>query len=49
LSGWGIGELPKEVLIIVGVIPVMAITTVAALDEVPQDWDAHLHGRSRRG
>jgi NitT/TauT family transport system permease protein/taurine transport system permease protein len=33
----GIGELPKEVLIIVGVIPVMAITTVAALDEVPQD------------
>jgi ABC-type nitrate/sulfonate/bicarbonate transport system permease component len=33
----GIGELPKEVLIIVGVIPIMAITTVAALDEVPQD------------
>ena len=33
----GIGELPKEVLIIVGVIPVMAITTVAALDEVPED------------
>jgi ABC-type nitrate/sulfonate/bicarbonate transport system permease component len=33
----GIGELPKEVLIIVGVIPVMAVTTVAALDEVPQD------------
>jgi ABC-type nitrate/sulfonate/bicarbonate transport system permease component len=33
----GIGELPKEVLIVVGVIPVMAITTVAALDEVPED------------
>ncbi len=33
----GIGELPKEVLIIVGVIPVMAVTTVAALDEVPGD------------
>lgn len=33
----GIGELPKEFLIIVGVIPVMAITTVAALDEVPED------------
>ena len=31
----GIGELPKEVLIIVGVIPLMAVTTVAALDEVP--------------
>jgi len=33
----GIGELPKEVLIIVGVIPIMAVTTVAALDEVPED------------
>jgi len=33
----GIGELPKEVLIIVGIIPIMAITTVAALDEVPED------------
>lgn len=33
----GIGELPKEVLIIVGVVPIMAITTVAALDEVPED------------
>jgi ABC-type nitrate/sulfonate/bicarbonate transport system permease component len=33
----GIGELPKEVLIIIGVIPVMAVTTVAALDEVPDD------------
>jgi NitT/TauT family transport system permease protein/taurine transport system permease protein len=33
----GIGEMPKEVLIIVGVIPLMAVTTVAALDEVPDD------------
>ncbi len=33
----GIGELPKEVLIVIGVVPVMAVTTVAALDEVPED------------
>jgi len=33
----GIGELPKEVLIVVAVVPIMAITTVAALDEVPED------------
>jgi ABC-type nitrate/sulfonate/bicarbonate transport system permease component len=33
----GIGEMPKEVLIIVGVVPLMAVTTVAALDEVPDD------------
>ena len=33
----GIGEMPKEVLIIIGVIPIMAVTTVAALDEVPDD------------
>jgi len=33
----GIGELPKEVLIIVGIVPIMAVTTVAALDEVPED------------
>ncbi len=34
---FGIGELPKEVLIVVGVIPVMVIATVAALDDVPDD------------
>jgi ABC-type nitrate/sulfonate/bicarbonate transport system permease component len=34
---FGIGELPKEVLIVVGIVPIMAITTVAALDEVPDD------------
>jgi ABC-type nitrate/sulfonate/bicarbonate transport system permease component len=34
---FGIGEMPKEVLIIIGVTPIMAVTTVAALDEVPED------------
>ena len=33
----GIGETPKIVLIIVGVVPLMAVMTVAALDEVPED------------
>ena len=33
----GIGEMPKEVLIITGVTPIMAVTTVAALDEVADD------------
>jgi ABC-type nitrate/sulfonate/bicarbonate transport system permease component len=46
----GIGELPKEVLIIVGVIPLMAVTTVTALDEVPDDLRlcARTLGASRR-
>src|ERR1035438_6705441 len=34
---FGIGELPKEVLIIIGITPIMAVTSVAALDEVPED------------
>ncbi len=34
---FGIGELPKDILIIIGVAPIMAVTTVAALDEVPED------------
>jgi ABC-type nitrate/sulfonate/bicarbonate transport system permease component len=34
---FGIGELPKEILIIIGVTPIMAVTSVAALDEVPED------------
>jgi ABC-type nitrate/sulfonate/bicarbonate transport system permease component len=34
---FGIGELPKEVLIVIGVTPIMAVTTVAAVDEVPED------------
>jgi ABC-type nitrate/sulfonate/bicarbonate transport system permease component len=33
----GIGELPKEVLIMIGVIPVMTVTTIASLDAVPDD------------
>jgi ABC-type nitrate/sulfonate/bicarbonate transport system permease component len=46
----GIGELPKEVLIIVGIVPIMAVTTVAALDEVPEDLRlcARTLGASRR-
>jgi len=46
----GIGELPKEVLIIIGIIPIMAVTTVAALDEVPEDLRlcARTLGASRR-
>ena len=34
---FGIGETPKEVLILIGVVPIMAVTTVAVLDEVPDD------------
>jgi len=34
---FGIGEVPKEVLIVIGVAPIMAVTTVAALDQVPED------------
>jgi len=34
---FGIGEMPKEVLTVIGVTPIMAVTTVAALDEVPDD------------
>jgi ABC-type nitrate/sulfonate/bicarbonate transport system permease component len=29
--------MPKEVLIMIGVAPIMAVTMVAALDEVPDD------------
>ncbi|HEX6523233.1 MAG TPA: ABC transporter permease subunit [Streptosporangiaceae bacterium] len=47
---FGIGELPKEVLIIGGIIPIMTIATVAALDEVPEDLllAARTLGASRR-
>jgi ABC-type nitrate/sulfonate/bicarbonate transport system permease component len=34
---FGIGELPKVVLIIFGVVPVMIVATLAALDDVPDD------------
>jgi ABC-type nitrate/sulfonate/bicarbonate transport system permease component len=34
---FGIGELPKEVLLVFGIVPIMAVATVAALGEVPDD------------
>ena len=34
---FGIGELPKVVLIIIGVTPIMVVASIAALDEVPED------------
>jgi ABC-type nitrate/sulfonate/bicarbonate transport system permease component len=34
---FGIGELPKVVLIVIGVTPIVAVTSVAALDEVQED------------
>ena len=33
----GIGETPKFVLILIGVVPIMIVATVAALDTVPQE------------
>jgi NitT/TauT family transport system permease protein/taurine transport system permease protein len=47
---FGIGELPKELLIIFGIIPIMTIATVAALDEVPGDFRlaARTLGATRR-
>jgi ABC-type nitrate/sulfonate/bicarbonate transport system permease component len=46
---FGIGELPKEVLIAFGVVPVMVIATLAALDDVPDDlqFTARTLGASR--
>jgi ABC-type nitrate/sulfonate/bicarbonate transport system permease component len=35
---FGIGETPKFVLILIGVIPVITVATVGALDRVPQDY-----------
>ncbi|MDB5058997.1 MAG: binding-protein-dependent transport system inner rane component [Chloroflexi bacterium] len=34
---FGIGDLPKVVLITVGVIPIMIVSTVSSLDRVPQE------------
>lgn len=47
---FGIGELPKEVLIVFGIIPIMTIATVAALDEVSPDLvlAGRVLGASRR-
>jgi ABC-type nitrate/sulfonate/bicarbonate transport system permease component len=46
---FGIGELPKVVLIIIGVLPIMIVSTVAALDAVPSELDqcARTLGASR--
>jgi ABC-type nitrate/sulfonate/bicarbonate transport system permease component len=35
---FGIGETPKYALILIGVIPVITVATVGALDRVPQDY-----------
>jgi NitT/TauT family transport system permease protein/taurine transport system permease protein len=34
---FGIGELPKFVLIVIGVVPIMIVSTVAALDNTPRE------------
>jgi NitT/TauT family transport system permease protein/taurine transport system permease protein len=34
---FGVGDLPKIVLITIGVIPVMVVSTVSALDQVPEE------------
>lgn len=36
---FGIGELPKIVLIVIGVLPIMIVSTVAALDAVPAEFE----------
>ena len=47
---FGIGEMPKVVLILVGVLPIMVIATLAALDSVPLELElcARTLGASRR-
>jgi NitT/TauT family transport system permease protein/taurine transport system permease protein len=46
---FGIGELPKVVLILIGVLPIMIVSTVAALDGIPPELDqcARTLGASR--
>jgi ABC-type proline/glycine betaine transport system permease subunit len=34
---FGIGELPKHVLIVIGVVPIMIVSTVAGLDHIPSE------------
>jgi len=36
---FGIGQTPKVVLISIGVLPIMVVTTLAALDSVPKDLE----------
>ena len=47
---FGIGETPKVVLILIGVLPVMVVATVAALDGVPRELEhcARTLGASRK-
>ena len=47
---FGIGELPKIVLIFIGVLPIMVIATLAALDSVPHELElcARTLGASKR-
>ena len=47
---FGIGELPKIVLISIGVLPIMVIATLAALDSVPHELElcARTLGASKR-
>ena len=47
---FGIGELPKIVLIFIGVLPIMVIATLAALDGVPHELElcARTLGASKR-
>lgn len=46
---FGVGELPKVVLIVIGVLPIMVVSTVAALDGVPPELEqcARTLGASR--
>ena len=46
---FGVGELPKIVLIVIGVLPIMIVSTVAALDGVPRELEqcARTLGASR--
>ena len=50
IEWFGIGEMPKVVLILVGVLPIMVIATLAALDSVPLELElcARTLGASRR-
>jgi ABC-type nitrate/sulfonate/bicarbonate transport system permease component len=46
---FGVGELPKIVLVVIGVLPIMVVSTVAALDGVPPELEqcARTLGASR--
>lgn len=47
---FGIGQTPKVVLISIGVLPIMVVSTIAALDSVPRDLEdcGRTLGASRR-